>query len=82
MRTKLDALHVEQGFKYTVYYPWDTPPRVLRATGSSRLAKSPQGPSKFEWEFVDAASGKTAWLPGWYLAMPLKPNVLELKRSS
>lgn len=71
MRPKLDELGGERGTALRVYFPWDTPPRVLLTTGSSRPTTS-SGPCQFDWELLDPDVGEREWVPGWYIVARVK----------
>lgn len=73
MRMKLDLLKASTGSRVRVYYPWDTPPKILIATGDVRkVAKETPAPSNQEWEFYNTVTQMREWVPGWYIGTPLK----------
>lgn len=67
MRQKLDDLGTELGSKLRVFFPWNTPPRVMETTGNSRPNASP-APCECDWEMRDDVTGMLEWIPGWYVA--------------
>jgi hypothetical protein len=66
MRQTLDTMAPEAGIRLRIYYPWDTPPKVMTTTGSTQQSSSSR--AKADYELREEMSGKTEWIPGWYIA--------------
>jgi hypothetical protein len=66
LRKTLDKMKPPGGVRLRIYYPYDTPPKVMTTTGLSQECESPR--AQGEYEFREEMSGKTEWGPGWYIA--------------
>ena len=66
LRKSLDKLNPPGGIRLRIYYPYDTPPKVLTTTGSTRESEIIR--AKKDFEFREEMSGKLEWFPGWYIA--------------
>lgn len=66
-KRKIDTFGGAPGARLRVFFPYDQPVRVLSLTGNLRPNKT-AAPCECDWEMTDPDSGRSEWIPGWYVA--------------
>lgn len=64
-RKSLDALNPGKGLRLQIFFPYDAPTRYLVTTGEHRESS---GRAIWDFQVRDELSGRTEWVPGWYVA--------------
>ena len=65
-RKSIDALSPGRGLRLQIFFPHDRATRHLVTTGEQRDHEGKR--ASWDFEVRDELSGRTEWVPGWYVA--------------